>query len=187
MLLIVDNNDSFTYNVVELIRKVSKIDVIVKKSDTLTLEEVSPFTHIVFSPGPSLPDQFPIMKKILEHYQDHKKILGICLGHQAICEFFGAQLYHTGTVKHGVASQISCDPSSSLFKDQTELIVGRYHSWAAKEIPTCLKVTACDNEGIVMAVEHISKNIYGVQFHPESYITQAGTSIIDNFLNETKK
>jgi anthranilate synthase/aminodeoxychorismate synthase-like glutamine amidotransferase len=187
MLLIVDNNDSFTYNVVELIRKVSKIDVIVKKSDTLTLEEVNSFTHIIFSPGPSLPDQFPIMKKILEHFQDHKKILGICLGHQAICEFFGAQLYHTGTVKHGVSSLINCVPTSTLFRDKTELMVGRYHSRAAKEIPTCLKVTASDNEGVVMAVEHTSKNIYGVQFHPESYITQAGASIIENFLNKTQK
>jgi len=187
MLLIVDNNDSFTYNVVELIRKVSKIAVVVKKSDTLTLEEVNPFTHIIFSPGPSLPDHYPVMKKILEHYQDHKNILGICLGHQAICEFYGAQLFHTGTVHHGVASQITCDPASTLFKDQSEVTVGRYHSWAAKEIPPCLKVTAFDHEGVVMAVEHTSKNIYGVQFHPESYITQAGATIINNFLHETTK
>ncbi len=187
MLLIVDNNDSFTYNVVELIRKVSTIPIIVKKSDLLTLEEVTPFSHIIFSPGPSLPDHFPIMKKILEHYQDHKNILGICLGHQAICEFFGAQLYHTGTVKHGVSSLINCVPTSTLFRDKTELMVGRYHSWAAQNIPDCLKITAFDEEGVVMAVEHTSKNIYGVQFHPESYITQAGASIIENFLNKTQK
>lgn len=187
MLLIVDNNDSFTYNIVELIRSVSKTLITVKKSDTLTLDEVKPFTHIVFSPGPSLPDQFPIMKKILEQYQNEKHILGICLGHQAICEFFGAELYHTGSVKHGVVSQITCDPESILFKDKSKLTVGRYHSWAAKDIPSCLKITATDHEGVVMAVEHTSKNIYGLQFHPESYITQSGASIIKNFLYETTK
>lgn len=187
MLLIVDNNDSFTYNVVELIRKVSNIQIIVTKSATLEIEEVAHFSHIIFSPGPSLPDQFPIMKEILERYQNEKHILGICLGHQAICEFFGAELYHTGSVQHGVASQITCDPMSILFKDKTEFTVGRYHSWAAQNIPDCLKVTAFDHEGVVMAVEHTTKNIYGVQFHPESYITQNGNMIINNFLHGTTK
>lgn len=187
MLLIVDNNDSFTYNVVELIRKVSSIEIVVKKSESLILEEVAPFSHIIFSPGPSLPDHFPIMKNILNRFQDHKKILGICLGHQAICEYFGAELYHTGSVKHGVPSQIICNPNSTLFENQTKLTVGRYHSWAARNIPDCLRVTATDTEGVVMAVEHITKKIFGVQFHPESYITQSGASIIENFLNRNTK
>lgn len=185
MLLIVDNNDSFTYNVVELIRKVSSISITIKKSKTLTIEEVAPFSHIIFSPGPSLPDHFPMMKNILKQFQNQKIILGICLGHQAICEFYGAKLYHTDTVMHGVPSLITCDPTSTLFRDKTELIVGRYHSWAAQEIPDCLNTTALDENGVVMAVENTSKNIYGVQFHPESYITKSGATIIENFLNKS--
>jgi anthranilate synthase/aminodeoxychorismate synthase-like glutamine amidotransferase len=183
MLLIVDNNDSFTFNIVEVIRSVSSVPVFVKNSASLQVEEVKNYKMIIFSPGPSLPDDYPIMKEILSRYASTIPILGICLGHQAICAFFGAQLVQSETIVHGFDSLIKTNPQSVLFKGFSEMIVGRYHSWHAFHIPKSLKITAQDEQGIVMAVEHQHYPVYGVQFHPESYITKEGKQIFKNFID----
>lgn len=184
MILLVDNYDSFTYNIVDLLRTSTSRTIHVLNSSQLSLEAIHPYSHIIFSPGPGLPSDFPIMNDILDAYDEYKSILGICLGHQAICSHYGATLYHLDTVFHGVQSRIQCVPDSHLFVSKKTMTVGRYHSWAIKDIPASLKITAYDDQGIVMAVEHRSKRVYGVQFHPESYMTVNGYKIFQHFLNE---
>ena len=183
MLLLVDNNDSFTFNIVEVIRSVSTVPVIVKNSADIQIEEVEQYQMIIFSPGPSLPDDYPIMSQILNQYCGTIPILGICLGHQAICAYFGAQLVQSDSIIHGYDSCIQTNPHSVLFKGFSEMVVGRYHSWHATQIPKCLTITAQDEQGIVMAVEHQHYPVYGVQFHPESYITKEGKQIFKNFID----
>lgn len=183
MLLLVDNNDSFTFNIVEVIRSVSTIPVVVKNSAAIQIKEVEQYQMIIFSPGPSLPDDYPIMKQILNEYCARIPILGICLGHQAICSYFGASLVQSDSIIHGVDSLIQTNPHSKLFKGFSELVVGRYHSWHAIQIPESLSITAQDAHGIVMAVEHKHYPVYGVQFHPESYITNEGKQIFKNFID----
>lgn len=182
MILLIDNNDSFTYNIVELVRQITAQRLVVIKSSEVVVEDVKLYDTIIFSPGPGLPDDFPIMKQILGRYDNSKRILGICLGHQAICEYYGARLTNLDMVLHGVESEIRCDPQSILFDGLSSATVGRYHSWAATGIPPVLKITAADESGTVMAVEHKTKNIYGVQFHPESYITKEGKLILKKFI-----
>ncbi len=183
MILIVDNNDSFTFNIVESVRSVTNIPFKIISSASLSVEEVSIYQMIILSPGPSLPKDFPILNAILETYHTHKPILGICLGHQAICSFFGAKLVQSHSVMHGYNSLIKTDPDSTLFKGIDQMTVGRYHSWYAEDLPPILKITARDTNGIVMGVEHLSLPVFGVQFHPESYITQYGNQIIKNFID----
>lgn len=188
MILIVDNHDSFTYNILDTIKKISTQEIISIKSSTLDIEQIEPFDKIILSPGPMLPSDYPILFQILKKYQNTKSILGICLGHQAICQFYGAELYNLQEVKHGYPSQIKCDPSSILFKGISSTTVGRYHSWAAKNIPkNTLKITASTEDGCIMGVEHPSKNIFGIQFHPESYISSDGATILKNFIDATNK
>ncbi|MBP1672352.1 MAG: Anthranilate synthase, amidotransferase component [Bacteroidetes bacterium] len=183
MLLLVDNNDSFTYNIVEAIRSVSNVPIVVKNSADIQIEEVEQYQMIIFSPGPSLPDDYPIMKQILNQYCATIPILGICLGHQAICSYFGAQLVQSDSIIHGFDSLIQTNSQSLLFKGVSEMIVGRYHSWHAIQIPESLSITAQDKYGIVMAVEHKHYPVYSVQFHPESYITKQGKQIFKNFID----
>lgn len=182
MILLIDNNDSFTYNVVELVRQIGDIRLVVVKSSDVDIEEIEKYNSIIFSPGPGLPNDFPVMKQILSRYDHTKRILGICLGHQAICEYYGASLINLSTVMHGVESEIFCDKESVLFSGVGSTIVGRYHSWVATNIPPDLKITAVDKESMVMAVEHRTKNVFGIQFHPESYITHEGKQILKNFI-----
>lgn len=182
MILLIDNNDSFTYNVVELLRRVTPQSVVIIKSDELSIEQVEEYDIIIFSPGPGLPDDYPIIGKVLDRYDSHKRILGICLGHQAICEHYGGRLVNLSKVMHGVESRIECDPGSVLFSGITTTTVGRYHSWAATDIPPLLKITALDHQGTVMAVEHRCKQVFGLQFHPESFITLQGEQILKNFI-----
>lgn len=182
MILLIDNNDSFTYNVVELLKKVTPTPIHVKKGTELRCREAAQYDHILFSPGPGLPDDFPIMREILEQYDATKPILGICLGHQAICQYYGGTLINLPEVAHGVESEIRCNPESLLFRNIHTLRVGRYHSWAAASLPDTLRITATDSSGLIMGMEHVSKRIYGIQFHPESYITQNGEQILRNFI-----
>ena len=182
-LLLIDNNDSFTYNIVNLIKSNFKdVNLDVINHALIDINDVDKYNKIIFSPGPSLPSDYPVLRKVLDTYSDSKSILGICLGHQAICEYYGANIDHIGRVIHGEPSLIKCAENSILFEGIDNCIVGRYHSWAAYNIPDILRIVAEDNNGEVMAVEHISKKIYGVQFHPESYITNCGTEIIKNFI-----
>lgn len=183
MILLVDNNDSFTHNIAEALYQITDKKICIRTSTHLHIDDVEKYQKIIFSPGPCLPRDFPLMHDILYRYKATKPILGVCLGHQAICEFFGATIERLQHVLHGIDSTIYCDKHSTLFKNKTSMLVGRYHSWIACNIPKSLKITARDENGHVMAVEHISYSIYGVQFHPESHISIEGVSIFENFIN----
>ncbi len=184
MILIIDNNDSFTYNIAEMLRNITdeKIDII--KHDNADISAVARYNRIIFSPGPSLPQEYPVMERILRAYGNTIPILGICLGYQAICLHYGGKLVNTGKVMHGVPSPINCESRSLLFKGIRKTTVGRYHSWIACDIPSQLKITATTGDGLPMAVEHVCMPVYGVQFHPESYMSEDGELIFKNFINE---
>lgn len=184
-ILIVDNNDSFTFNILELIRNITGENPVVKQSDSLKTQNLTNFQSIIFSPGPSLPSDFPAMTKILHKIGGKVPILGICLGHQAICEFYGLKLINLNDVVHGQAKKICITGSSAIFEAlPASFNVGLYHSWIAENNANNknLTVTSLSEEGHIMSVEDPEKKIWGVQFHPESYITQYGKEIMANFL-----
>jgi len=160
-------------------------DLTVKRNDEISLDEVEAFDAIILSPGPGLPKNAGIMPDLIKRYSAHKKILGVCLGHQAIGEAFGASLKNLNQVHHGVAIPISIsDSKEALFKEiPTRIETGRYHSWVIdkKTLPAELVVTATDDEGEVMAIRHKKHDVCGVQFHPESLLTPEGLKIIENW------
>ncbi len=186
-LLIVDNYDSFTFNLVELIRKIGLQDFEVVKSDRLIIEEVNRFDKILFTPGPGLPIDFPVMFEILKMYEKEKSILGVCLGHQAIGEYYGAKLINLNNVTHGISklTNITDENEIIFYGVPTEINVGLYHSWfvSADNFPLALKVTAISDDNIIMAISHVKYDVKGVQFHPESIMTENGLKIIQNWLN----
>lgn len=185
-LLVLDNYDSFTYNLVHLIEKVSDMEFEVRRNDKITLEEVEQFDKILLSPGPGLPKDAGIMPELLKRYADSKNILGVCLGLQAIGENFGATLKNLDEVVHGLATQIQVTENDLLFENcPTSFKVGRYHSWVVdpQNFPETLTITATDNKGSIMALKHKTLNVRGVQFHPESILSEYGETIIRNWLN----
>jgi len=187
-LLIVDNNDSFTYNLVQLIAETKLAEVDVINHAELDLDAVAAYDKIVFSPGPSLPDDFPIMKKILAQYAEHKSILGICMGLQAITEFYGGQLYNLNSVIHGQKQTLHIRIEDPLFKNiPPHSNIGLYHSWAActDNFPDDLEVMATNQEGRIMAIRHKRWDVKGLQFHPESIMTECGSQLMDNWLRES--
>lgn len=184
-ILVLDNYDSFTYNLVHIIRELGYgMDVF--RNDKLRLEEVAVYDKILFSPGPGIPDEAGIMKAIVKEYGSTKSILGVCLGHQGIAEVYGATLYNIPKVLHGVTSVARVkDTSEKLFRGLPECItVTHYHSWAVvpESIPGDLLVTAVNDEGLVMALAHKKYDVRGVQFHPESIMTEHGPKMIENWL-----
>lgn len=185
-LLILDNYDSFTYNLVQLIETTSDVEYEVHKNDKITLEEVNRFDKILLSPGPGVPKDSGILNDLIRTYAPTKSILGVCLGLQAIGEVFGAELINLDTVYHGVATEIELIEEDPLF-DQCppKFTVGRYHSWAVdyQSITGDLVVTALDTEQCVMALRHRTFDVKGVQFHPESILTEYGEQIIKNWIN----
>jgi anthranilate synthase component 2 len=187
MILLIDNYDSFSYNVYQLIGSVNP-DIKVIRNDAMTtadIEKLSP-SHIILSPGPGKPSDAGICEEVIKHFAGKIPILGICLGHQAICEVYGAEITYAKELMHGKQSTASIDTQSTLFKGMKDKItVARYHSLAARPdtIPDCLKVTAVTADGEIMAVEHKEYPVYGVQFHPESVLTPDGLQIVSNFLN----
>ena len=184
-ILLVDNNDSFTFNIVELIRSVKGEKPVILKGSSFKKPELHDFKSIIFSPGPGLPSDFPLMKKILSEAGGLVPILGICLGHQAICEFYGSKLLNLNVVVHGQSKKISISGDSPLFKGlPSGFNVGLYHSWVVENssVNENITITSVSDEGQIMSVEDKSKKILGVQFHPESYITQFGKEIMNNFL-----
>ncbi len=184
-LLILDNYDSFTYNLVHLIEKVSDISFDVIRNDKLSLEDVNSYDKILLSPGPGLPKYAGIMPELIKHYGSSKQILGVCLGLQAIGEAYGASLKNLEKVVHGIATPIKIISEDALFKNcPDEFLVGRYHSWVIDPdtLPQQLKITAVDELGNIMALKHITNTICAVQFHPESILSQYGETIIKNWL-----
>ena len=185
-LLILDNYDSFTYNLVQLIEKTSDIKYEVFKNDKITLKEVEKFDKILLSPGPGIPTDAGIMPDLIRMYAPEKPILGICLGLQAIGQVFGAELIHLDIIHHGTASEINLIEDDSLFNHCPKRFrVGRYHSWAIdhQSITDDLTVLALDDQHCIMALRHKRYDIKGVQFHPESILTEYGEQIIGNWIN----
>jgi len=186
MILLIDNYDSFSYNLVQFAGRVNP-DIQVVRNDGVTAEAVEALnpTHIILSPGPGYPKDAGICEEVIRRMKGKAPILGVCLGHQAICEVFGGQITHAATLMHGKASNIHIANGSAVFRGLPPVIQGgRYHSLSVKRstLPDELLVIAEDNDGEVMAVKHRNYQIYGLQFHPESILTPQGYSIIKNFL-----
>lgn len=191
MILLIDNYDSFSYNLYQLIGGINP-DIRVIRNDELTLEEIKALkpSHIILSPGPGYPKDAGICIAAARELGQTIPTLGVCLGHQAICEAFGAVITHAKRLMHGKQSQVALDTSCPLFHNMSKVIqAARYHSLAVQEdtLPSCLKVTARANDDEVMAVAHETFPIYGVQFHPESILTPEGIAIIRNFLAINQK
>lgn len=185
-VLLVDNNDSFTYNLVDLLGSKIGVSVEVVRSDKIDLESVQHFSHIIFSPGPGLPQEQPAMFHILERYSTTKKIIGVCLGMQAVCLYFGASMYNLNTVYHGQQHLVRTFNHAPIFNGLSEIEVGLYHSWAIHEasLKMPLMPIAVSEKGILMGVRHEKYSIFGVQFHPESHLTKSGEQILRNFLEQ---
>lgn len=186
-ILILDNYDSFTYNLVQYIQEILGQKVDVFRNDAISLDQVDGYDAIILSPGPGLPKDAGIMPELIKRYAGSKPILGVCLGHQAIVEAFGGDLENLERVYHGMETPIKIvEKDSDLFRSLPETInVGRYHSWVAKkgDIPQCLQVTAIDEKGEVMAIRHKDFKVRGVQFHPESIMTKDGKTMLKNFFD----
>jgi len=187
-ILVLDNYDSFTYNLVQYIEEITDRKVKVVRNDEIELDMINQYDIVFLSPGPGLPKDAGIMKQLIEVYGPKKHIFGICLGHQAIAEVYGAKLINMKTVFHGIATMIRVlkrdDP---LFRNVSyEFMGGRYHSWIVdrESIPSCLEITAVDQENQIMAIRHKKYKVVGVQFHPESVLTPDGKQMLIDFLNE---
>jgi anthranilate synthase component 2 len=185
-ILIIDNYDSFTFNLVHYFEDLD-CEVTVFRNDEFDIEEIEPYNKIVISPGPGLPNEAGLTKKVVEIYGKTKSILGICLGQQAIAEVFGANLMNLNTVTHGIATTIKVIKDNELLFSNLdrEFEVGRYHSWAVNRdnFPEILEITAIDTDGIIMSLRHKVYNICAVQFHPESILTPNGKIILKNWLS----
>ena len=185
-LLILDNYDSFTYNLVHLVEKVSDISFDVFQNDKISLIDINNYNKILLSPGPGLPKDSGIMPELLKHYHKSKSIFGVCLGLQAIGETFGASLSNLPTVYHGIATPVNIINNDLIFNDCPKtFIAGRYHSWVIKNesLPHELIVTAIDENNNIMAAKHKTFDVRGVQFHPESILSEYGEKIIKNWLS----
>lgn len=186
MILLIDNYDSFSYNLYQLIGSINP-DIRVIRNDGMTVDEIKALApeYIILSPGPKRPQDAGVCIDVAKHLGDTSKILGVCLGHQSICEAYGAAITYAKELMHGKQSVCDIDTSDSLFKGLPDKItVARYHSLAADEstMPDCLKVIGRTDDGEIMAVKHKAKTIWGVQFHPESIMTPDGITILKNFL-----
>jgi anthranilate synthase component 2 len=191
-ILILDNYDSFTYNLVQMVEEISNRNVDVHRNDEVNLEQVAQYDKIILSPGPGIPNEAGILIPLIKRYAATKSIFGVCLGHQAIGEAFGAELINLSRVYHGVCNKIKLVESvaSSSFRNDwfknlnDEIEVGRYHSWVLNEkyVPADIEVTAKDESGMIMALRHREYDVQGVQFHPESVLTPLGRKMMENWL-----
>ena len=182
MILLIDNYDSFSYNLYQYLGSLNP-DIKVIRNDELKIDEIKALnpTHIIISPGPGKPKDSGIIEDVVRFIDI--PILGVCLGHQAICEVFGSNIIHAPVIMHGKKDIININNNSTLFKGLGEKIeAARYHSLVADKVTSDLIVTATSNDGLIMGVEHKTKKIYGVQFHPESIMTKEGMQILRNFL-----
>lgn len=186
-ILVIDNYDSFTYNLVQYIERIAGTEVTVARNDKIALDEVVAYDKIVISPGPGIPDEAGISKAVIETYGPQKSILGVCLGHQAIAEVYGGRIRNLDTVYHGVSSEIEQTVANEpLFRGiPGKFDAGRYHSWIveAEPFPESLEVTAANGDGDIMALRHKEYDVRGVQFHPESVLTEFGGMMIKNWID----
>lgn len=190
-ILILDNYDSFTYNLYYLVKQIvsedTQIDVF--RNDAISIDQLNIYDKIILSPGPGIPKEAGILISLIKTYAPSKSILGVCLGEQAIAEAFGGQLMNLPDGCHGIATPIEiCDSDNSLFTGITELSAGRYHSWVVDRthLPDCLQVTAEDDLGFIMGLRHKTYDVQGIQFHPESILTPDGHIILKNWLASQK-
>ncbi len=184
-ILVLDNYDSFVYNLVHIIRELG-VDPVVRRNDKITLDAVGDYDKILLSPGPGIPDEAGIMKDLIRRYGDSKSIFGVCLGHQAIAEVYGATLSNMDTVLHGLGTITKViDENEYLFKGvPAEVKTGRYHSWAVdkESVNDQLHITALADDGRIMGIRHKTYDVHGVQFHPESVLTEHGKKMVENWL-----
>jgi anthranilate synthase component II len=184
-ILVLDNYDSFTYNLVHYLENLGNYSVEVFRNDKIALEAVGKYDKILLSPGPGIPDEAGILKEVIREYASSKSIFGVCLGLQAIGEVFGGKLINLGQVFHGVATPIEVIKETSLFQGiPKRFMAGRYHSWVidAASFPEALELTAKDEQGQVMALQHKKYAVQAVQFHPESILTEHGMKIMENWV-----
>jgi anthranilate synthase component 2 len=189
-ILVFDNYDSFTYNLVHLVQKIIHDRVDVFRNDQIPLEKVKEYDKIILSPGPGIPVEAGLMLPLIKEYAGSKAILGVCLGHQAIGEAFGGKLVNLSTVYHGVATPVKIKSQKSKVKNDLfenlpdEFEVGRFHSWivSKENFPEELEITAEDENGYIMGLQHKTYDVQGVQFHPESVLTPRGEDIMKNWL-----
>ena len=194
-ILVFDNYDSFTYNLVHLVEKITGTKVDVYRNDQISLDKVAEYDKIILSPGPGIPEEAGLLLPLIKQYGANKSILGVCLGHQAIGEAFGGKLTNLSEVYHGVAmpvqvvkgatAKVEGNPKADLFASLPQTFeVGRYHSWVVDQenFPEVLEITAVDDHGYIMALRHKEYDVQGVQFHPESILTPEGETILRNWL-----
>lgn len=190
-ILVFDNYDSFTYNLVHLVEKIIHGKVDVYRNDQIALDKIKDYDKVILSPGPGIPEEAGMLLPLIKEYASSKSILGVCLGHQAIGQAFGGSLINLSSVYHGIATPIVVSENrvirkADMFKGlPSELEVGRYHSWvvAKENFPADLEIIAEDANGFIMALQHKTFDIQGVQFHPESVLTPNGETIIRNWIN----
>jgi anthranilate synthase component 2 len=185
-IVVIDNYDSFTYNLVHAIKKISGLPVDVIRNDELELADLEKYDKIVLSPGPGLPEEAGLLLDIIREFAPRKSILGVCLGHQAIGEVFGGKLSNMNRVLHGIATPVNLINSDPVLYEglPEQFEAGRYHSWIVDEegLPDCFEVTGKDANGMIMSMKHKQYDVRGVQFHPESVLTPLGEKIIANWL-----
>jgi anthranilate synthase component 2 len=184
-ILVFDNYDSFTYNLVHLVEKITHEKVDVFRNDQIPLEKVKDYDKIILSPGPGIPEEAGSLLPLIKEYAFSKSILGVCLGHQAIGQAFGGSLVNLSSVFHGIATSCELRATSPLFHELPHSIeVGRYHSWVVSKenFPDELEITAQDDNGMIMGLQHKTYDVQGVQFHPESVLTPRGEDILRNWL-----
>ena len=190
-ILIIDNYDSFTYNLVHMVEDITGEFPAVFRNDQISLTAIDEYDLLILSPGPGIPDEAGILKEIIAEYAGKKPIFGVCLGLQAITEVFGGTIVNLDAVFHGVATTMKVtDRTTPIYKDiPTDFEAGRYHSWIAstKDLPEVLKITSVDEDGEIMSIEHKEFPISAVQYHPESILTPLGKQIVQNFIEANSK
>ena len=189
-ILILDNYDSFTYNLVHMVEKITDIYPDVYRNDEIGIDEIGVYDLIILSPGPGIPNEAGILKEVIARYAGKLPIFGVCLGLQAITEVFGGSILNMNEVFHGVATEMRVvQKEATIFQDIPEtFLAARYHSWIAskEDLPNVLEITAIDEEGGIMAIRHKEYQISAVQFHPESILTEVGEKLIGNFITSVR-
>ncbi len=183
-IVIIDNYDSFTYNLSHLVKELGA-EVTVVRNDQFELPDLEQYSKIILSPGPGIPSEAGLLPDVIRTYAGRKPILGVCLGHQAIGEVFGAKLENLSDVFHGVATPCHIIADDPIFSGlERDITIGRYHSWVVsrESLPDCLEITAVSDEGQIMALRHRELNVRGIQFHPESVLTPDGRKMLQNWM-----